>query len=446
MKVLKTFFLTVGLTAWLPLAGFAGDTGKPAFDTSQFISPQICGGCHGDIYAQWENSMHNLAHHDPVYQKVAKFFVKGLTDPAEIKESESCVKCHTPVGFVTGNPRKTSDEFSSVPDIAQHGIQCDFCHSATGATKMYNNGMTLAPGEGEIDPGVKRGPRKDAVSGYHDTAFSEFHTSAKICGTCHNVKHVAFKTDLETTYDEWLKSPYNTEAPETRVTCQGCHMHQRPGVPATGATPRPDNPGLACDFGPERPHVFTHNFVGANGVVPGQFGDDTKTQMAAERLQNAAALTLDTTGIKNDRLRVTVTNTGAGHKLPTGLTNARQMWIEIKIKNKTTGKILFTAGVPDKNGYVPDDTVMYNTVFGDGQGNPVINISKAREILRDYRILPKQSVTETFNLPPELPETGLEIRARLCYRTFSQKQLDMVMDKGKTTMPVISMAEAAAAI
>ncbi|MDY6904149.1 MAG: multiheme c-type cytochrome [Thermodesulfobacteriota bacterium] len=444
MKFRRIVLLIATLTVCHLSNGFAKDNKEPAFSASQFISPQVCGDCHGDIYAQWENSMHSLAQKDPIYLKVAKFFLKGLTHPGEIEESESCVKCHTPVGFITGKPRKTSEEFDDIPEIARQGVQCDFCHSATGADKVYNNGMILDPGQGEIDPGVKRGPRKDAVSGYHETAYSEFHTNAEICGTCHNVKHVAFDTDLETTYDEWANSPYNADA--GRITCQGCHMYQRPGVPATGATERPDNPGLACDFGPERPHVFTHNFVGANTVVPGQFDGDDKTQMAGERLKNAATLTLDTSKIKDGRLNVKVTNTGAGHKLPTGLTNARQMWLEITITAVGTGKTLFTAGVPDKDGYIPENTVIYNTVFGDGKGNPVINISRAREILRDYRILPQQSVTETFALPKELPAKGLNIRTRLCYRIFSQKQLDMVVGKGTISPPVIIMTEASASI
>jgi len=62
-------------------------------------------------------------------------------------------------------------------------------------------------------------------------------------------------------------------------------MRQKPGVPATGSTPRPDNPGKACVFGPNRPHVFTHYIVGGNAVLP---SNETSQQLAIERLQNCA--------------------------------------------------------------------------------------------------------------------------------------------------------------
>ncbi|HNW30379.1 MAG TPA: multiheme c-type cytochrome [Spirochaetota bacterium] len=69
------------------------------YELSRFISPETCGGCHGDIYEQWKGSMHSLSHVDPLYREVALHDLKGLTDSDEIKEAEHCVSCHTPVGF-----------------------------------------------------------------------------------------------------------------------------------------------------------------------------------------------------------------------------------------------------------------------------------------------------------------------------------------------------------
>jgi len=413
--------------------------GAEKFEVDQFISPQFCGDCHSEIYGQWENSTHGLAHQDPVYLAAADFFRQGLTDADEIAEAEACVKCHTPVGVATGYPEKTSDDRAKIPEIATFGVQCDYCHSATSASRMYNNGLILEPGQGEYDPGVKRGPRKDAFSSFHETAFSEFHTGPEICGTCHNVKHVVFQTDLETTYDEWLASPYNTDDPASRVTCQDCHMRQRPGIPATASTPRPDNPGFASDLGPERPHVFTHNFVGGNNYMPGLFDGDDQIRMAEERLQNAATLAVKVT--EKDRIQVTITNTGAGHKLPTGLSNARQMWLELTVTEKKSGQTVYTAGQPDENGYLAESVRVYRTVFGDGSGTPTENLAKAREILKDDRVPPGASVTQTFCLPEKAPATGLVVTARLCYRTFSQQLIDQIAGQGAHQLPITTMAE-----
>ena len=43
------------------------------------------------------------------------------------------------VGNITGYPLKTSDDLKKVSTIAAQGIQCDYCHSVTGAKKMENN-------------------------------------------------------------------------------------------------------------------------------------------------------------------------------------------------------------------------------------------------------------------------------------------------------------------
>jgi hypothetical protein len=410
------------------------------FHISQFIEPDTCGDCHSDIFEQWQNSMHHLAQKDPIYLSVSQYMLKGLTDRGEIKESESCVKCHVPVGVVTGYPQKTSDDTAKIPELAMEGIQCDYCHSATGAEKLFNNDLKLSPGNGDDDPGIKRGPRDDAESDYHSTEFSAFHTDSAICGTCHNVKHVAFDTDLETTYDEWLKGPYNTENPDTRVTCQGCHMYQRPGMAATGSTKRPASPGVSAEDGLRRDHVFTHYFVGANTFVPDSVKDETKADMARARLQNAATLSLDASQKKEaGRLVVKISNTGAGHYLPTGLTDVRQMWLEVTVTDPDE-KIVFASGKPDKNGWLPKETTVYNTVFGDGQGNPIVNIAKAREILKDNRIPPLKSAYVTILLPDQTLKT-LIVNVKLQYRSAPQRLMDQVNGQGKIKLPVVTMAE-----
>jgi len=313
---------------------------ESAINIDRFILPETCSGCHSQIFEQWENSMHGLAHKDPVYSRVSQFLRKGLTDAGEILEAESCVKCHTPVGYETGFPKRITDDLSKTPEIATFGVQCDYCHSAVKIKQMYNNGLVVEPGQGEDEPGIKYGPFDDSEPDFHEAEYSQLHTGAQICGTCHDVKHLAFGTDIETTYTEWKNSPYNSDDPEKRIVCQGCHMYQRPGIPATGSTDRPQNPGSATDYSDERPHIFTHYFVGANTSVPEIFGGHTNSQMAVERLQNAAHLSVDISNIKEKKLNVTITNTGAGHSIPTGVGDLRQVWLEITVQDMEN-KIIF---------------------------------------------------------------------------------------------------------
>jgi len=421
------------------IAAFVTATPAKKFDLDQFIEPDTCGGCHWEIQEQWTNSMHHLAHKDPVYNRVAKFLRRGLTKAGEIEEAESCVKCHTPVGVVTGFPEKLSDDLSKTPEIATQGIQCDYCHSAVDTTRMYNNGLVLEPGNGEDDPGVKQGPFDDSEPDFHEAAYSKLHQSSKLCGTCHNVNHVAFGTDLETTYTEWEKSPYNDPDPEKRITCQGCHMYQRPGIPSTGSTKRPKNPGSATEDSKERPHIFTHYFVGANTGVTGLFGGKDKQEMAVERLVNAAQISLNTEKLTKKQLDVMVTNSGAGHSIPTGVGDLRQVWIEISIRDAAQ-KLVLQSGFLDKKNQLPDDTIIFRTVLGDGKGNPVVNLAKAKEVLSDNRILAKQTVTQTILLD-FVPQKESVITVRLLYRGMPQKILNLIPGEPLGPLPVVEMAK-----
>ena len=138
--------------------------------------------------------------------------------------------------------------------------------------------------------------------------------------------------------------------------------------PATGKTARPDNPGKACDMGPDRDHIWTHYFVGANAVVTKLLGSEMHAKMAVERLQNAADLELirSESYSKNElsRLKVKVINSGAGHYLPTGLTEVRQMWLYVKITD-AEGKVLLQSGAVDEGGNIDEHAVLFNTVLGN---------------------------------------------------------------------------------
>jgi hypothetical protein len=249
---------------------------------------------------------------------------------------------------------------------------------------------------------------------------------------------VAFGTALETTYTEWKNSPYNSSDLKKTVTCQGCHMYQQPGIPATGSTPRPENPGAAVDDGMKRPHIFTHYFVGGNSSVPGMFGDNRKGNMAVERLRNAATLSVDTSRIGEKKLSITVSNTGAGHSIPTGVADLREVWLEIILKNKDH-KTDFQMGIPNDKHELPENTVIFRTVFGDGNGNRVINLAKARQILKDNRIKAKESITELIELP-SVPGKDTLVSVRLLYRGMSPKILGMIPGEPFEPLPVVEMA------
>ncbi len=409
----------------------------------QFIEPEVCEGCHSEIFKQWNGSMHSKAFVDPIWRAATKLFFKDAKTTGEILEMKACVKCHTPLGFRSYLISSPADDYDKLADLPAQGIFCNWCHNINEVKHLGDAGYDVEPGGGEEDPSTMLGPFKDSSSPFHPTKYSELHTKSEFCGLCHNVSHAANKLPIEQTYSEWKNSPYNTGNPDTTIHCQDCHMRQRPGIPATGKTDRPDNPGRACDDCPDRDHIWTHYFVGANAIVTKLLGSDMHAEMAIERLQNAADLEL----IKNDLYRksslatiqVKVINSGAGHYLPTGITEVRQMWLDVSITD-AAGKTLLRSGGLDKEGNIDKTAVKYYTQLGNEKGEPVLNVALADRILYDYRIPPKGYVIEkyTFYIPDDAI-SPIKIDISLKYRSASQGLAQTLLGKDAPEIPVVVM-------
>jgi hypothetical protein len=416
----------------------------------QFIEPSLCGECHSEIYKQWSGSMHSKAYIDPVWRAATKLFVKEATTNEELLEMRACVKCHTPLGFRSYSITSPEDDYDKLAELPAQGIFCNWCHNISEVKHIGDAGYEVDAGGGEDDPSTMLGPFKDAFSDFHPTKYSELHTRSEFCGLCHNVSHAANKLPIEATYDEWKDSPYNTGNPETSVHCQDCHMRQRPGIPATGKTERPDNPGKAADNGPDRDHIWTHYFVGGNAVVTKLTGSEINAKMAVERLQNAADLEIIKGGPYKrggiSHIKVKVINSGAGHYLPTGITQVRQMWLDVKITDRE-GNVIFRSGELDGNGSIDENAVIYYTQLGNAKGEPVLNVALADRILYDHRIPPKGYKIENyaFHIKPDAV-FPLKVEAALKYRSLSQSLARVLLGDDAPEIPVIEMVNIAADI
>jgi len=159
--------------------------------------------------------------------------------------------------------------------------------------------------------------------------------------------------------------------------------------------------------------------------------------MAEERLKNAVDIKVDPKS-EGNRIVVRILNNGAGHYVPTGLTNVRQVWLKIIVKD-SKGKTIYTSGVPDKKGYLPAGTIVYNTVFGDGKGNPVDNLAKAREILRDNRLKPMEEKIEKIDAGNF--NGKITVEASLLYSGVPQNVADSLKGLKGMKIPVVVMKE-----
>ncbi len=232
------------------------------------LSAKECGRCHSEIYEEWSGSMHANAWIDPYFQ--VDFVFDG--------SPQICLNCHIPLenqqeNLVLGfrdrdklDPiHKPNPNFD--PVLQQEGVTCVVCHVADGVILSRNNNIQ-AP----------HPVREDAL-------FSDGHG---VCVRCHMVSGKR--------WDTFYRMPpcgTFTEIVETggkKANCTGCHM---PGT------------GRDADGAGETGHSL-HLWRG---------GHDPETIRKALRFE----LNEEKSTHKNrKRYRLTLTNIGADHYLPTG--------------------------------------------------------------------------------------------------------------------------------
>jgi hypothetical protein len=418
-------------------------TGEPVASTD-FEDPSVCRGCHPEIYKQWDGSMHSHAISDPIFTALWKIAVIETDGALE----QLCAGCHTAIGTIAGEVKLNRETgVFDMSDIARKGVQCDMCHTIKESTRHLT--PTLEPFNASInlDPGeVKRGPYDDSESPYHDTAYSELHTRSEFCGNCHNVFHPVTFFPIERTYDEWSKSVYA----QAGIQCQDCHMMPVELAIETARTMKKQkNPGQPAIMGPQRDHMYTHEFVGGNAVVTDLLGAKKHAGIAVKRLQNAASLTLELPEKAAPgelvRLKAVVRNETAGHNLPTSLTEVRQMWLEVKAT--VGGKTIYHNGGMDEKGKIDSEATMFGAVAMDKDGHHTIRPWEIVRFESVTTIQPKGAavVPYAFLLPAEAAGP-ISIDVTLHYRSASQELANFLLGEGAPTIPVIDMVSAAGTI
>jgi hypothetical protein len=293
----------------------------------------------------WQGSLMANAARDPIFWAGV-----ALADQDHPGETVDCVRCHSPRAYLEGRGDATSIDQLTTADL--EGVGCELCHRMTDQGALGNAQYAIddVPGPGGNVP--RRGPW-DYTDGVaqppHDWAFDGFLGSAQLCGTCHDVTTPRERLDddgnatgmlfnEQRTYSEWAGSAL-AQPGEGFRSCQDCHM---PAVT--------DKPGCQ-DRVDQNSHPIggrRHDLVGANrfmvellraeygsdgtGLINDFFFEQTLDRMD-ELLATAATLELQGPpdvhlGEGLQGLAATVTNE-TGHKLPTGYTEGRIMWLEV---------------------------------------------------------------------------------------------------------------------
>jgi hypothetical protein len=139
-------------------------------------------------------------------------------------------------------------------------------------------------------------------------------------------------------------------------------------------------------------------------------------------------------------VRVKVANVGAGHKLPTGFPEGREVWIDLHAVD-ANGHEFYRLGAI-KDGATEPGTRNFKVHLGDKDGKELdIEVWNATQILSDNRILPKGYDIREFSFQvPDDAVSPISVTAELNYWPFSQRLVDFLLGKDKLQVEIVQMA------
>jgi hypothetical protein len=360
-----------------------------------------CANCHPMILEQWQSNAHGSAVENARFFSMYNGTDLGGGNPVPPGFTDDfpgiagvCASCHAPGLGVDGY---LATDMNAAHGVDTAGIHCDYCHKLGGVYINPATGSVYDNAPGVESSRVLRPPEGDNIffgpyDDIHDpdTYLPEI-SESQFCAPCHQFSF--WGTPIYESYTEWLASPYA----EAGVTCQDCHMPPNGdeyfALPEVGGLPHP----------PES--IPSHLQLGAS------------SQSLLE-----TTVTMDVlAAIQGDSLvvTVTITNTGAGHHVPTDYPG-RQLLLFVVAADGTGTPLTQTAGptLPDwagtgggspGTGYAK---ILRDAVTGE---MPVVNYWVHTLIDSDNRI-PAMGVSRTvyiFNMPGA---AGVEVEVSLVLR------------------------------
>ena len=373
-------------------------------------SAGACGNCHPMVVSQWITNAHGGAVSNPRFFSL--YNGTDISGTAQVGPgylidfpgtAGNCANCHAPG---VGADGYLTTEMNGVRGVITAGIHCDYCHKVGGVYLDPATGSVYPNAPGAQSQRLLRPPPGDDIffgpyDDIHDPdTYLPVIRGSAFCAPCHQFSF--WGTPIYQSYGEWLESPYA----EAGVTCQDCHMPPTGdayfALPERGGLPHP----------PER--IPSHLQVGAT--------DETL-------LRNAVTMQV-TARQRVDRIVVTVTltNTGAGHDIPTDFPG-RHLILTVTVVDGTGVPLAQTGGpvVPDWGGEqagLPGRAfakVLQDVRSGEA---PVVSYWKPSRILEDNRIPALGSDTSTYTFALPRPSAAVTVTARLRFRRAFQGMMD----------------------
>lgn len=424
------------------------------------------GGCHKDIYDQWQSSAHRYSSTDVFYRKAEQYFIE--TDGKE--STRYCAGCHDPVALLSGgvNPGEGLDTPHS-----DEGSSCILCHGMTRIRHLKGSGSYVfnpprrylfEHSDRDWAGALSRLLIRTAPDLHKSEYSRNFYGTPEYCAACHK-QYIQHPNQwgwvkLQDQYGEWLASPFSGRNDkgfhkETVKMCRDCHM---PLVPSRD--PAAGKDGM----------VRSHRFIAANTAVPWLDGDEEQYRLTKEWLKGRKLLVdifipRDKEGTRGQafvdngiyglsepglyvsqgqevRLNVAVTNARVGHDFPNGPLDIYESWLELKVVDGQNN-VMYHSGGLDEDGYVrPEKTRFFFTLGLNRKGDLIDKHNLWHMIGHAYKkAIPSGQTdvsTHTFRVP-YWAKGDMTVMARVRYRRFNQWYTDWVFEDREVRLPVVDM-------
>ncbi len=418
-------------------------------------SATYCAECHTKEYKEWASSIHAITGPDAIYEGTILENELNSENGGEYATEKIrwCDGCHEPLGILAGEGTPVGAVGPN--EALEEGATCILCHTATEANPLAGNaGLTLNINEIKryMSPSLIMAAPEQHAKSMQAKTHNPMMGESEMCGTCHTEIRPTrvngdFPLHFQETFDEWRLSSYAEEG----IECQNCHMH-----------PEPAQYIQALKRGEKPKRKVSHRFVGNNylltaagsipdnllvdlrgGWFPGRnvfmTGEEWLTDLKKQQglildlLKEAADLSVKaqpTTNYEQVNLDVAITNSGAGHYLPTGALDQRHMWIEVKVSDAEGNNVYHSGWFDEKQGFTDPKAVMYIKKMFDDKDQLI-----DRHILFDVKAMHYQREpirpNETDHVPysfkiPEGTKGPLKVETTLWYRIGLQEIIENI--------------------
>lgn len=427
--------------------------------------PLACGNCHPTLHAQWRRDAHSSTARNPVVltmysgedvagnRNVGPGFLRDFPG-----EAGNCSSCHAP-GAAANNPdgvdlRRLSGE-------ASNGVFCQFCHLIHDARVPYAETTT-----GVNSISLRRAPAGEHlfIGPYDDVpepdTFRPIQRESQVCASCHSGSY--WGVPAYASFDEWQASSYATRG----IQCQDCHMKPDGRMTrfATACLPGYTRlPFLAETFCRLQACIDCHvstpadergDPTTANALAPSRAPADVFTHLSpgsrdeATLRQSVTMIVTATQGSDGVLVDVAITNSGAGHHVPSD-SPMRNMILLVTARDSKGQALAYLGGerVPAWGGV--GDAAAGNYAGQPGKGFAKILVDYEGEapapqwrngirIQSDNRIAAEATDISSYTFAPTTGGRLATIEVRLIYRRAFKPWAD---SKG-WDIPDIVMAQA----